>query len=72
MYIDNANEMKVIGSYDIMQETMRRLRNRLQVSYYIVGRVRVTEQFSGLPFEAKVSNINPAWYEVPAAITCIL
>lgn len=71
LYIDNSNEMKVIGSYDIMKETMRRLKDRLQVSYYIVGRVRVTEQFNGLPFEVIVSNVNRSWYEVPLDIRIV-
>ncbi|MBN8692473.1 MAG: polysaccharide biosynthesis tyrosine autokinase [Bacteroidetes bacterium] len=71
LYIDNSNEMKVIGSYDIMKETMKRLKDRLQVSYYIVGRVRVTEYFNGLPFEVIVSNVNPGWYEVPLDVKII-
>ena len=31
LYIDNSNEMKVISSYDIMKEVMRRLKDRLQI-----------------------------------------
>ncbi len=64
-YIDNSNQIRVIRSYDIMEETVENLKDVLQVSYYIVGKVRTTEQFSGMPFEIKVNNINPAFYEVP-------
>ncbi len=58
-YIDNSNEIRVIKSFDLMKETVRRLQNQLQVSYYLVGRVRTTEQFSGTPFSIQVRNINP-------------
>ncbi|GIV29497.1 MAG: sugar transporter [Bacteroidia bacterium] len=64
-YIDNSNQIRVIKSYDIMEETIEKLKDILQVSYYIAGKVRTTEQFSGMPFEIKVNNINPAFYEVP-------
>ncbi|MCX7727849.1 MAG: polysaccharide biosynthesis tyrosine autokinase [Bacteroidia bacterium] len=64
-YIDNSNQIRVIKSYDIMDETIEKLKSTLQVSYYIVGKVRTTEQFSGMPFEIKVNNINPSFYEVP-------
>lgn len=63
LYIDNANEMKVIGSYDLMKETIRRLKDKLQVSYFIIGRVKTAEQFTGNPFKVKINNINPEWYE---------
>lgn len=64
-YIDNSNQIRIIKSYDIMEETIERLKDVLQVSYYIVGKVRTTEQFSGMPFEIKVNSINPSFYEVP-------
>lgn len=64
-YIDNSNQMRVIKSYDIMEETIEKLKDVLQVSYFIVGKVRTTEQFSGMPFEIKVNNINPSFYELP-------
>ena len=62
-YIDNSNEKKVIKSYDLMKETVLRLKDKIQVSYYIIGRVKTAEQFSGNPFEIKINNINPIWYE---------
>lgn len=62
-YVDNSNEIRVLSSYDIMKETVLRLKHQLQVSYFIEGRVRTTEQFLGMPFVIKVNNINPGWYE---------
>ncbi len=64
-YIDNSNELRILSSYDIMQETVSRLKDRLQVSYFIVGRVLTSEQFTGVPFVVKVSTIKSSWYELP-------
>ena len=58
-FIDNSNEMRIIKSYDLMKETIDKLKDRLQVSYFLIGRVRTTEQFSGTPFRVIVNNINP-------------
>ena len=58
-YVDNSNEIRIITSYDIMKETVDKLKNQLQVSYYLVGRVRTTEQFTGTPFHVVINNINP-------------
>jgi len=33
-YIDNSNEIRVITSFDIMKETVNRLKKQLQVSYF--------------------------------------
>ena len=46
-----------------MKETVEKLKGKLQVSYYLVGRVRTTEQFSGTPFNVIVKNIKPALIE---------
>lgn len=64
-YVDNSNEIRIIKSYDLMKETISRLKSQLQVSYYLVGRVRTTEQFTGTPFNIKINNINPNLYELP-------
>ena len=58
-FIDNSNEMRIIKSFDLMKETVEKLKDRLQVSYFLIGRVRTTEQFSGTPFRVTVNNINP-------------
>lgn len=64
-YVDNSNEIRIITSFDIMKETIDKLKNQLQVSYYLVGRVRTTEQFSGTPFNIIINNINPNLHEHP-------
>lgn len=64
-FIDNSNEIRVVTSFDLMKETVLKLKNQLQVSYYLVGRVRTTEQFSGTPFAIKIKNINSALLESP-------
>jgi len=64
-FIDNSNEIRIITSFDIMKETVNKLKNQLQVSYFLVGRVRTTEQFTGSPFNILINNINPNLYEKP-------
>ncbi|MCZ8284800.1 MAG: hypothetical protein O9353_05025, partial [Bacteroidia bacterium] len=62
-YIDNSNEIRILKSFDLMKETITKLKDKLEVSYFLVGRVRTTEQFSGVPFEVVVNSINPALKE---------
>lgn len=62
-YVDNVNEQRIITSYDLSSKVVDKLMDRLQVSYFIVGKVRTTEQFSGVPFTIKVNGINGGFYE---------
>lgn len=62
-YVDNSNETRIIQSYDLASKVVDKLIDKLQVSYLIVGKVRTTEQFEGMPFKIIVNNINPAYYE---------
>jgi tyrosine-protein kinase Etk/Wzc len=62
-YLDNSNETRIIQSYDLSSKVVDKLWDRLHVSYYIVGRVRTTEQFSGNPFNISFNTINPNYYE---------
>jgi len=62
-YIDNSNETRIIQSYDLASKVVDKLMNKLQVSYFIVGKVRTTEQFSGMPLQITVKSINPVFYE---------
>ncbi len=59
-FVDNSNEIRIVKSYDLMKETVVKLKDRLEVSYYLVGRVRTTEQFVGMPFIVRVSSVNSA------------
>lgn len=62
-FVDNSNETRIIQSYDLSSKVVNKLIDQLQVSYFIVGKVRTTEQFSGMPFRVRISTINPAYYE---------
>ena len=66
-YIDNSNETRVIKSFDLIETVVNKLKSRLQVSYFIVGRVRTKEEFDGMPFLVTVNNINFGFYEQPFA-----
>ena len=54
-YIDNTNQIRVIKSYDMAGKIVDKLWQKLQVSYYIVGKVRTTEIFNELPFSIDVN-----------------
>jgi capsular exopolysaccharide synthesis family protein len=62
-YVDNLNEQRVIQSYDLASQVVDRLKDYLEVSYFIVGKVRRTEQFKGMPFKIQISSINSSFYE---------
>jgi tyrosine-protein kinase Etk/Wzc len=62
-YIDNSNETRIIKSYDLTSKVVDKLIDRLQVSYYIVGKVRTVEYFEGMPFLIKVNTVNGDFYE---------
>lgn len=62
-YVDNLNETRIIQSYDLSNQVVSKLLDQIQVSYYIVGKVRTTEQFSGMPFKIEVHTVNPGYYE---------
>jgi capsular exopolysaccharide synthesis family protein len=47
-----ANEMRVVKSSEIIEEALERL--NLQVSYYIIGRLKITEVYNSLPFRVKI------------------
>ena len=62
-YMDNSNETRIIQSFDLASKVVDKLLDKLQVSYFIVGKVRTTEQFSGMPLQITVKSINPIYYE---------
>lgn len=62
-YVDNTNESKIIQSYDLLSEVIEKIKSRIQVSYFIVGKVRTTEYFNGMPFLVKVNSVNSDLYE---------
>lgn len=62
-YVDNLNEQRIIQSYDLASQVVDKLKDRIQVSYFIVGKVRTTEEFRDMPFEVIINSINPGFYE---------
>jgi capsular exopolysaccharide synthesis family protein len=67
-YVDNLNERRIITSYDLSNQVVDKLLDRIQVSYFLIGKVRTEEDFEGMPFrvmavEKIVNEINPNMYE---------
>jgi capsular exopolysaccharide synthesis family protein len=60
-YVDNSNEMRVIKSYDIIERVIDRL--NFEVSYFIMGRLKTSEVFEGVPFKVRCLSLNPQLYE---------
>lgn len=67
--IDNTTEMRVIQSYDLINNAVNRM--KLDVSYYIIGRVKTTEGYDDMPFEIEVLATNPRFYEQEIAFKVI-
>ncbi|MGY6562685.1 MAG: polysaccharide biosynthesis tyrosine autokinase [Luteibaculaceae bacterium] len=55
-----SNQKRVITSYDLVNKTLDML--DFDVSYFIDGRLRVTELFGDAPFKVKVKNMSGALY----------
>jgi len=58
---ENTTAMRVFKSYDLIQNAVSRL--NLDVSYFIVGRLKKTEVYENVPFEVDILAINPLFYE---------
>ena len=59
--IANTTQMRVIQSYDLIKLAVERM--KLDVSYFIVGRIKTTEAYKTVPFEVNVLVINSKFYE---------
>ncbi len=64
-FVDNSNEKRVLLSYDLLNKVVDKLKDKLEVSYFIVGKVRTTEQFGGMPFSVDVNTIHSSLFEQP-------
>ncbi len=62
-YGDVINQKRVLTSYDLIDRTLEKL--DFEVSYYIIGRFKTTEVYSGLPFAVDMQVLNPKLYERP-------
>src|ERR1051326_583971 len=60
-FVDNSNEKRVIKSFNLIEKTLGRL--DFDVSYYIVGRLKTSEQFTGIPFKLSYTSISPELLE---------
>lgn len=64
-----ANQMRVIKSYDLIEKAVSKL--NLDVSYYVVGRLKTTEIYESKPFQIQVFSINSSLYEQPIKLSFI-
>jgi len=62
-YGNMQDQKRVIKSYDLAEKAIKKL--DLGVSYYIVGRLKTTEQFHNTPFLVKLNSVNSSIYELP-------
>jgi capsular exopolysaccharide synthesis family protein len=67
-YVDNLNEKRIVESYDIASKVVDKLLDKINVSYFIIGKVVTTEYFRDMPFkiiadETIINEINPGVYE---------
>ncbi|MEO5642605.1 MAG: polysaccharide biosynthesis tyrosine autokinase [Bacteroidia bacterium] len=60
-FVDNSNEIRILQSHDLIEKALSRL--DFDVSYFLVGRVRTTEVYAGVPFSIKPYVLNAALYE---------
>jgi capsular exopolysaccharide synthesis family protein len=62
-YVDNLNETRIIQSYDLSHTVVNKLFDRIQVSYFIVGKVLTTEEFEGMPFKVIADSLKFSNFE---------
>lgn len=60
-YQDNSNQIRVITSNDLIKLTLSKL--KVEVSYFIVGRLKETEVYESMPFEFSAKLLDPSLYE---------
>lgn len=58
---ENITTIRVLKSYDLVENTVKRL--KLDVSYFIVGRIKTTELYAVNPYEVELGAINPKYCE---------
>lgn len=66
LYTDVSNQTRVLQSKDIIGEVVDKI--NVDVSYYVVGRLKKKEVFGTLPFIAKSEVINKNIYERPIQV----
>ncbi|MFL5763720.1 MAG: polysaccharide biosynthesis tyrosine autokinase [Bacteroidia bacterium] len=61
IYQDNANQIRVLTSNDLIEKALEKL--KLDVSYYIVGRLKTTEVYDAMPFDFSAKLLDGKLYE---------
>lgn len=62
-YGDIVNQKRVLTSYDMVSRTLDKL--DFDISYYIIGRYKTTEQYGRMPFKVRMQLLDPKLYEKP-------
>ncbi|MBA3705694.1 MAG: hypothetical protein H0W84_07270 [Bacteroidetes bacterium] len=60
-YQSNSNQIRVITSNDLIKKALTKL--KIDVSYFIVGRLKTMEVYESMPFIFSVKYLNPGLYE---------
>lgn len=60
---ETSNQMKVIKSANLIKTVVSKL--DMDVSYFLVGRLKTTEVYKGVPFRIKVLNSSTSLYGLP-------
>lgn len=60
-YQDNSNQIKVITSNDLISKALSKV--KIDISYYIVGRVKTTEVYESMPFNFVIKPLYSGLYE---------
>lgn len=63
IYNDIVNQKRVLTSYDMVNNTLNKL--DFDVSYYIIGRFKVTQQYGTMPFVVEMQPLVPGLYDRP-------
>ncbi|MBK7940713.1 MAG: hypothetical protein IPJ87_02345 [Flavobacteriales bacterium] len=62
-YSDIVNQKRVLTSYDLVDKALSKL--DFDISYYIIGRFKVSQVYGSLPFTVKIDLLNPKYYQRP-------
>nr|MBA3901252.1 polysaccharide biosynthesis tyrosine autokinase [Bacteroidota bacterium] len=68
-YEDISNQQRVITSYNLIERAISKL--ELEVSYYIIGRLKTTEVYDAIPFKVILKPLNIEMYEMPVNFNVI-
>ncbi|HET6244701.1 MAG: polysaccharide biosynthesis tyrosine autokinase [Bacteroidetes bacterium] len=68
-YEDISNQKRVITSYNLIEQTVAKL--NLDVSYFIIGRLKTTEVYESMPFRIHITLLNNQLFEKPVQFKII-